>query len=131
MTPPHQEVERRRPVWQALSAFFLDTDLDDEWHRHIAQVIVASGYSPAEIQTILWDEVYPVLQSNLCNLVGEPAGFDLDWMQQQILSGLHRRTLLMRVAGALPYSSAHMVRKAWDELLPFLPEHFRQAHKRA
>ena|SRR5688572_26660335 len=124
MTPPGQEIERRRPVWDALSSFFLDTELDDEQHQSIAQVIVASGYSPSEIQHILWEEVYPVVESNLRNFAGEWAGFDLDWMQQQILSGLHRRTVPMRIAGALPYSPARMVRKEWEELLPFLPEHF-------
>ena len=131
MTPPDQEVERRRPVWDALSSFFLDTELDDERHRHIAQTIVTSGYSPSEIQTILWEEVYPVVESNLRNPVGEWAGFDLDWMQQQILSGHHRRTLPMRIAGVLPYSPARMVRQEWQELLPFLPEHFWHEHNAA
>lgn len=125
MTLPEQDIERRRPVWDALSSFFLDTELDDDQHRHIAQAIVASRYSPSEIQTILWEEVYPVVESNLSSLAGEWAGFDLDWMQQQILSGRHRRTLLMRIAGALPYSPTRMVRQEWQELLPFLPEHFR------
>ena len=131
MTPPDQEVERRRPVWDALSSFFLDTELDDKQHRDIAQTIVASGYSPSEIQTILWEEVYPVVESNLRNPLGVWQGFDLDWMQQLILSGSHRRTLPMRIAGALPYSPARMVRKEWEELLPFLPEHFRHEHNAA
>lgn len=128
MTPPDQDIERRRPVWDVLSSFFLDTELADEQHRHIAQTIVSSGYSPSEIQTILWEEIYPVVESNLRSLAGEWAGFDLDWMQQQILSGLHRRTLSMRIAGALPCSPARMVRQEWAELLPFLPEHFRHEH---
>ena len=131
MTPPDQEVERRRPVWDALSSFFLDTELDDDQHREIAQTIVASGYSPSEIQMILWDEVYPVVESNLRSFAGDWNGFDLDWMQQQILSGPRRRTLSMRLAGVLPYSPARMVRKEWEELLPFLPEHFRHEHNAA
>lgn len=131
MTPPHHDVERRRPVWDALSSFFLDTELDDEQHRHIAQAIVTSGYSPSEIQTILWEEVYPVVECNLRSFAGEWAGFDLDWMQQQILSGPRRRTLSMRLAGALPFSPAGMVRKEWEGLLPFLPEYFRHEHNAA
>jgi hypothetical protein len=46
MTPPDQEVERRRPVWDALSSFFLDTEIDEDQHREIAQTIVSSDYSP-------------------------------------------------------------------------------------
>ena len=125
MLSPENEVERRRPVWDALSSFFLDTELDDEQHRHMAQVLVASAYSPSEIQTILWEEVYPVVEANLRSPCGEWAGFDLDWMQQQILSGRYRRTLAMRIAGVLPLSPARMVRQEWNELLPFLPENFR------
>ena len=125
MLPPNQDVERRRPMWDALSSFFLDTELDDDDHRHIAQTIIASGYTPSEVQSILWEEVYPVVECNLRSPAGEWGGFDPDWLQQQILSGLHRRTLPMRMAGALPYSPARMVRKEWEELLPFLPEHFR------
>jgi hypothetical protein len=125
MTLPNQEIERRRPVWEALSSFFLDTELDGEQHRHIAQVIMASGYSPSEVQAILWGEIYPIVEPNLLNPAGEWAGFDLDWLQEQILSGLHRRTSPVRIARALPYSPARMVRKGWEQLLPFLPEHFR------
>ena len=131
MTPPGQEIERRRPVWDSLSSFFLDTELDDEQRRHIAENIVASGYSPPEIQTILWEEIFPVLESNLRNFLGEWDGFDLDWMQQQILSGRFRRTLLKRIVGALPLSPAWMVRKEWRALLPFLPKHFRHEHHAA
>jgi len=131
MASPDQEIERRRPVWDALSSFFLDTELDDEQHRDIAQAIVASGYSPSEIHAILWEELYPVVESNLRNQFGVWQGFDLDWMQQQILSGIHRRTLPMWIAGALPYSPARMVRQEWRKLLPFLPEHFRHEHNAA
>jgi hypothetical protein len=125
MAPPDQEIDRRRPVWDALSSFFLDTEFDDEEHRYIAKAIVASAYSPSEIQAILWDEVYPLVESNLRHPAGVWEGFDLDWMQQQIISGSHRRTVPMRIAAVLPYSPARMVRKRWQELLPFLPEHFR------
>lgn len=124
MSPPDQEIERRRPVWEALSSFFLDAEFDDEQRRHIAGAIVASAYSPAEVQTILWDEVYPVLKSNLRHPAGEWTGFDLDWLQAQILSA-GRRTV-QRAAGALSGSPAPMVRKEWAELLLFLPEQFRR-----
>ena len=125
MRPPHQDVERRRPVWGALSNLFLDSELDEKDRRNIAQTIVAAGYSPSEIQTILWEEVYPVAGANLRNPAGEWAGFDLDWMQQQILSGAHRRTVWMRIAERLPNAPARQVRQEWQKLLPFLPDYFR------
>ena len=87
MAPPEDEIKRRRPVWDALSRFFLDTELDDADRRQIAETIVASGYTSSEIQMILWNEIYPVLRLNLLSPAGEWAGFDLDWLQEQILSG--------------------------------------------
>ena len=128
MSPPDQEIDRRRPVWDALSIFFLDTEVDDGHRRHIAQVISDSGYSPSEIETILWEEVFPVLQANLRDFFGEWEGFDLDWMQQQILSGPPRRTQFQRVLAALPGSPERMIRQEWQALLPFLPTDFRHHH---
>ena len=128
MSSPDQDIDRRRPVWEALSTLFLDTALDDGERRHIAQAIVDSGYSRSQIETILWEEVYPVVQSNLRDPGGEWKGFNLDWMQQQILSGLRRRTLLARVAGGLPGSPERMIRQEWQALLPFLPTDFRHHH---
>lgn len=125
MTPPDQDLERRRPVWDALSCFFLDTELDDLQHQEIAAILVASGYSPPEIQAILWDEVYPVVADHLRCMVGVWEGFDLDWMQGEILSGRHRRTIWTRLSTLFPYSPVWMVREEWKELLPFLPEHLR------
>lgn len=125
--PPEQELERRRPVWDALSSFFLDTELDQEQQRSIAKALVDSGYTSAEIQAILWDELYPVLHGNLRSPAGEWAGFDLDWLQREILSGKHQLTWWSRVAGDMPlFGVAHMVRKEWQELLPFLPPEFRR-----
>lgn len=126
MTPPDQDLERRRPVWDALSCFFLDTELDDPQHQEIAAILVASGDSPSEIQSILWEEVYPVVADNLRCMVGVWNGFDLDWMQAEILSGRHRRTIWTRLSALDPFSPVRMVREEWRELLPFLPEHLQQ-----
>ncbi len=131
MSPPSQDLERRRPIWDALSSFFLDTELDDDQHRQIAQAITDSKYTPSEIHTILWDEVYPVVKCNLRSFAGVWDGFDPDWMQQQILSRPRRQNLWMRFTRAWPYGPARMVREEWAELLPFLPEHFRQDPKAA
>ena len=45
MLPPDRDLERRRPVWEALADLFLDTTLDDADRRFVAERIVASGLS--------------------------------------------------------------------------------------
>lgn len=72
--------QRRLKVWQALSELFLDTELDDRTFAYIAQAVVDSGFSPEEIHTILWGEVFPVLEANLRSVAGEWAGWTDDWL---------------------------------------------------
>jgi hypothetical protein len=81
-----EEVERRRPVWEAMSAFFLDTELDEKWRGEIAGTLLESGYSVEELERILWGEVCPVLWVNLMSVAGEWAGFDMGEVERRILS---------------------------------------------
>src|SRR5437762_9216335 len=86
MKPPIEELERRRPVWDALSAVFLDTEVDEAWRAEIAAVLRCSGYSESELDSILWRELCPVLHVNLLSVAGEWAGFDMEHVEQRILS---------------------------------------------
>ena len=86
MNPPADEIERRRPVWEALSAFFLDTEIDDAWRAEIVSTARASGYSVEELDSILWRELCPVLHVNLLSVAGEWSGFDMTYVEQQILA---------------------------------------------
>jgi hypothetical protein len=87
MKPAHEDLEHRRPAWQALSDLFLDTDtsLARTWR---VGILAASPYSLDELQQILVDEVYPVCRSNLFSIAGEWAGFDPEWLERSILRRL-------------------------------------------
>jgi hypothetical protein len=85
MTPAHQDIANRRPVWQALSHLFLDTELQDHDLIRIAETLALSPYSLADVETILYREVYPVCIGNLCCVAGEWAGFDDEWLAESIL----------------------------------------------
>jgi len=62
--PAPEDPEHRRPVWQALSDLFLDTDtsISRSWR---VGILSASPYSIDELQEILLDEVYPGLPLQL------------------------------------------------------------------
>ncbi len=51
----------------------------------MARVLSASGYSEPELEQILRWEVGPVLLPNLFSVAGEWAGFDLQWLETEIL----------------------------------------------
>jgi hypothetical protein len=70
------ELARRKPVWLALSEFYLDTELQPADFRRIRAIFDQSGYSAQEIRQIDYEEVGPVLYGNLLSMAGEWAGFD-------------------------------------------------------
>ncbi|MCH6255688.1 hypothetical protein MLD52_03970 [Puniceicoccaceae bacterium K14] len=80
----HSELERKKPVWLALSEFFLDTDLDDEAMEHIGAVVIDSGYTLAETKEILMDNLFPALLFNLHDVAGEWEGFPEEWLLKRI-----------------------------------------------
>jgi hypothetical protein len=77
-TLSQEELERRKPLWLALSEMFLDTKLDDFNHTQIARVMKNSRYGLSEIERILNDEVYPACLCNLEDPVGVWDYFDED-----------------------------------------------------
>ena len=82
------DIEARRPVWQALSDLFLDTDTSLA-HNWRVRKLVQSPYALAELEAILVDEVYPVCRSNLLSIAGEWSGFDPEWLERKILKRLN------------------------------------------
>lgn len=78
------EKANRRPVWEALSTLFLDTDVS-LLREYRASALASSTYSIDEIEEILAREVFPVCRWNLLSIAGEWAGFDMDWLERQIL----------------------------------------------
>jgi hypothetical protein len=104
------DLERRRPVWSALSELYLDTELDDRDHERIAAVLIDSGYSTGQLEEILYRELHPVLHMNLLSVAGEWAGFDPGSLEEQIL---RRRPLRARLA-IVP--GKWMVRSEWATL---------------
>ena len=104
-------IEDRLPVWEALSEFFLDTELDDTDDQRIAEVLVLSTYSIQETEEILRFEVYPVLIWNLRSVAGEWAGFNRDWLREMIEPRLNRRPKIR-----WPKLQWGMVRDRWKRV---------------
>jgi hypothetical protein len=74
----------RLKIWQALSEFFLDTEITESTFDYVARVVLETGYSPQEIQNILWGEVFPALEGNLKSIAGEWAGWTDEWLLEHL-----------------------------------------------
>ena len=94
MTASDSVIEERIPVWNALSEFFLDTELHHTDRERIATVLAASPYSEEKLEEILRFEVTPVLRANLFSIAGEWTGFDEAWLREKLKPRIDKRPLL-------------------------------------
>lgn len=85
------DLERRTPVWQAMSELFLDTDLSRERKRAIAMMLETSGYSQAELRIIYEREVAPVCYDSLLQADGAWGYLEGGGLEQAIVRHLRQR----------------------------------------
>ena len=90
------EIERRKPVWAALSELWLDTELAEDDLRRIAGVLRGSSYPLDVLREIYLFEVAPVVFLNLLTVAGEWAGFNQDWLFAEATKRARRRSLWLR-----------------------------------
>lgn len=110
------ELERRRPVWNAASDLWLDTELEPYNHRFIATTFLSSGYDIPALETIVFHEVAPVLWINLFSVAGEWAGFDQSWLEEQILKR-NKRTFIKRIDQYFFSFHKKQVKNDWEKVL--------------
>ncbi len=77
-------IEQRTPIWMKLSELYLDTELQGDDYKNIAEVFYRSPYTLSEIYLINRHEVSPILITNLFSVAGEWAGFDEAWLVKSI-----------------------------------------------
>ena len=122
MTDPRSDLPRRRPVWEALSDLFLDTELNEVTLRSIAKCLAESRYSDKEVHAILFREVYPVCIPNMHDVAGVWAGFQTEWLEREIL-----RTTSRAIPEDAPLPADYwMIEAEWRRVLELLPEERRK-----
>ena len=123
MTLDDSEIERRKPVWAALSELWLDTELEEDDLRRIAEAMRRSGYSVGELRDIYLFEVAPVVFPNLLSVAGEWAGFDREWLAAEAARRARRRTPILRLLVRLGIGRRAMTfatERHWHRLVEML-----------
>ncbi|HEY0621456.1 DUF7079 family protein [Sphingomonas sp.] len=82
------EIEKRLPVWHALSDVFLDTKLSDEDYTEIDAALRNSAYSRILLKEIFEDEVAPAFVTNLLDVAGEWTSWTEDEVREIMLRSL-------------------------------------------
>lgn len=83
------DIERRLPVWKAISDLFLDIEVTS-FHNVIAITLEKSGYDLETLEKIYYYEVAPVCYGNLLSVAGEWAGFSEEGLRQEIVRYMYR-----------------------------------------
>ena len=107
------DIASRRKAWAELSLLYLDIDTDDV-ADDVAKELADTDYSMGELQSILRDEVHPILRANLLVPAGVWQAFDQDWLGEQILRRL-ARPFWLRAPG---WFFSSMARRIWSDLAP-------------
>ncbi len=89
------QIDERMPVWEALSEFFLDTELQAKDLEWIANTLASSPYPEKELSEILFHEVYPPCKWNMLSPAGEWAGFHRDWIKEKMSPLYGKRTRIL------------------------------------
>lgn len=105
----------RLKIWQALSSLFLDTEIDELTYDYITRVILETGYSPKVIHSILWNEVFPVLEANLRSVAGEWAGWTDEWLLEQLT--INDQLEVRKPSGSIAVEIA----RCWNHVATRLP----------
>jgi hypothetical protein len=103
MDPPAQDVEDRKPIWDFMQNFWMDTDPEILLPR-VAEVCARSKYTMAELEAIYWNEVRPAVSFNMWMLPApEWAGFEINWLVERILRK-HRYGSRLPIRWLHPYA---------------------------
>ena len=123
-----KQIEARLPVWRALSDLFLDTALQDYNYKYVADVVFESDFEPAEMQCILWKEVFPALADNLRIATGEWGAFEESWLQQRITNVLSGKERGCGNYGLISVNAVRaIIEDAWTEVCRYLPSDYKNA----
>jgi len=85
------ELEKRISIWNSISEFYLDTELQDEDYDTITKTFLNSDLHITEIKDIDLYEVFPVLKGNLLSIAGVWNGFDENWLKEHCTKAYFKR----------------------------------------
>ena len=114
----------RANVWDALSEFYLDTELDERDKERIAGTLARSPFSLEELRYIELFEVHPVCIPNLFCVAGVWGGFSADWLIPRCLRLQQRKPFSEKRLQGLGY-------RFWNRVVPTIIDRKRIEELRA
>ncbi len=122
------ELEKRIPIWNSISEFYLDTELQNANYEAITNTFLNSDLHLSELKEIDLYEVFPVLKGNLMSVAGEWNGFDEKWLKKACTKTyLKRKNSLFRWKTKLYNQFLYSMRKDhWTEIENRIKTHYNK-----
>ncbi len=96
------EIETLKPIWEAISRLWLDTELDSGDLLEIARILKKSGLSSHDLQQIYLFDVAPAVFMNLYVTAGAWNGFDQNWLADKIIKRKNSKWNMIHVLLQFP-----------------------------
>ena len=111
------EIERRLPVWHALSDLFLDNEESPEGYSLIAHVLKSSPYPLPELRRIFEDEVAPAFLPNLMQVAGEWSGWSEAAVREIMVEYLEAGFVRRAFGRVARWQFRRMLEEEWAKIL--------------
>ena len=115
----HQKtIEHRKPIWNVISEFYLDTELQESDYDRISKTLVESNLDIEHLKAIDLYEVFPVLKANLLSVAGVWDGFDEVWLHAACEKAYSKRNngFFRWKTSILSRFLYHASKHHWDEI---------------
>jgi len=118
------ELERRKFVWELISEFYVDNEIQKDEYKSIASKLKATGLSLEELKQIDLYEVYPVVKYNLAPIPSVWTGFNTDWLYSKCIKFYYKRNekwhrfityLSSRFSYSIIQHSWEIIEQNWDK----------------
>jgi hypothetical protein len=112
-----EELDKRKRLWSAFSDLWLDTEISQMTRTYIVREMKDSGYSLVDLKHIYQHEVAPVVYRNLNTVTGEWAGFNEEWLHEEIQKNINKPNWWKKFWFYINQSTMfYATKEEWDKL---------------
>lgn len=116
MALTQEEIDKRLPLWEAISWLYVDNEIGEVEYRRIADEILKYGCSLAEAERIFRFEVAPVCWGNVWSWAVW-SGFDTESLAKEIVENIEKqeRSFLYRAFIKSALAKFLMTKIFWED----------------
>lgn len=116
-----EEIDKRFPLWEAISQLFIDTEIGAYEHGRVVEEIMKFDCSFEEAENIFLYEVAPVCSWNMYAAAGVWTAFDEEWLKEKISENIRRQEMFFPYRWYIKsrfgkFLTADLIRDDWEKV---------------